>query len=109
MEEKKDVAEMIEELNEVSKNVGTMGFSIKYTATPGNVKIHKAFKQFAFDTSNNEYLAAIGKLLEYYDMFRYIALLEERISVLEQAERVRQDVQQKEDESKKEIVKNKTF
>ena len=78
-----DVDEVSKTLNEMSKNAGTITFPVKYTATDGNRTIHKEFVRFAFDTSNNEYLMAIGKLLEYKKMFDKLFELESRILVLE--------------------------
>jgi ADP-glucose pyrophosphorylase len=103
MEEKVEVNDVVQELNDISKNVGTMGFSIKYTATPGNMKVHKAFKQYAFDNANNEYLLAIGKLLEYYDLFRFLVALDERVAELEKQMKLMSEV--KVEEPKKEDKK----
>jgi len=78
-----DVDEVSKTLNEMSKNAGTITFPVKYTATDGNRNIHKEFVRFAFDTSNNEYLMAIGKLLEYKKIFDKLFEMESRVLALE--------------------------
>jgi hypothetical protein len=90
VEEKKNVVknkqsmfDLSRELNELSKNAGSVSFSVGYTATEGNISIHEAFQRFAFESANNEYLMAIGKLLEYKDIFEYLLDLNQRVSVVE--------------------------
>lgn len=95
--------ELSRTLNEMSKNAGTITFPIKYTSTESNRKIHQEFIQFAFDTSNNEYLMAIGKLLEYRKIFDKLFELETRVLALEI------QVFSKQEEKKEEKKDVKTF
>lgn len=70
-------------LSEISKGAGKISFKIGYTATEGNQEIHKAFQNFCYEKANNEYLAGIGKLLEYSEIFSYLVNLDSRITELE--------------------------
>lgn len=82
--------EAAEFFSNISKNSGKVSFKITYTDTTGNRDIDQRFLDFCFHNSNNEYLAGIGLLLEYYDrlkdrtaMENYLKMLELRIIELE--------------------------
>jgi len=106
MEENKQqrVMDLARELSDISKNTGRVSFKVSYTATDGNLKIHEDFQRFAFAKANNEYLAAVGKLLEYQKIFEYLVDLDERLSKLEA-----QDVVPKEEDKKEVDDEIKTF
>lgn len=102
--------ELSKELNSISKNAGSVSFSVGYTATDGNLKIHEAFQKFAFDNCNNEYLMAIGKLLEYKEIFEYLLDLNQRLGFIESEVKLLVDKDESNtSESKKVENKNKTF
>lgn len=92
MNRKTNIFEMAKELNELARNAGSIEFKINYNATDGNIAIHEAFLRFCADNSNNERLAGIGKLLEYYSIFE---LIDNRLSEFEN--------KFKENEKKKEV------
>lgn len=71
------------ELSSFSKNIGDVGFSIKYPATESNILIHEEFIRFAFSECNGDYIVAIGKLLTNSKINSRINMLEDRISTLE--------------------------
>lgn len=81
---KTELFELARKLNTVTRNTGTVIFPIKYTATDGNQKIHKEFIEYTFNDANNEYMVAIGKLLEYKKVHDRIALLEAQMRSLEE-------------------------
>jgi hypothetical protein len=110
-EKKMNMYELSKELNSISKNAGSINFSVGYTATEGNIRIHEDFQRFAFEKANNEYLMAIGKLLEYKDLFVYLFDLHHRIGVVEaQVESLmNKEETVKEPEPVKVEEKNKTF
>jgi len=90
MDEKKDyimrdpgMTELARELSGLSRNAGTVGFMVKYSATKGNIKVHEEFQRYAFDTANNEYLVAIDKLLQNARFIDYFRELDERVTRLE--------------------------
>ena len=94
--------DLAKELSGISKNVGTVGFMIKYSATPGNLKIHEGFQRYAFDEANNEYLVAIDKLLQNAKFIDYFRVLDERITILENKEQLKEEpVKQEEYEGEK--------
>lgn len=107
--DKQSMFDLSRELNELSKNAGSVSFSVGYTATEGNISIHEAFQRFAFENANNEYLMAIGKLLEYKDIFEYLLDLNQRVSVVESEVKVLGEKPEPVVEPKKEEDKNKTF
>ena len=100
--EKMNIIDFANELSSVCKNKPKISFRVSYTATDGNTEIHKAFLQFAHDKSNNEYLAAIGKLLETADIFYYLRLLESEIMEIKlklaflEKQEVKQEVKEEE-------------
>jgi hypothetical protein len=108
-EKKMNMFELSKELNSISKNAGTINFSVGYTATEGNIKVHEDFQRFAFEKANNEYLMAIGKLLEYKDLFLYLFDLNQRLGVVEAKLEQLMSVEIKEPEPVKVEEKNKTF
>lgn len=83
-EEKMDVVDLANELSSICKNSPRISFRISYTATEGNKAIHKAFLQYSHEKANNEYLAAIGKLMETADIFYYLRLLEQEIAEIKE-------------------------
>lgn len=80
---KLDVQELTQTLNDISRNTGKISFKVTYTATEGNMEIHKAFQEFCFDKANNEYLAGIGKLLECAAFMDYLLDINARLDNLE--------------------------
>ena len=82
--EKVDMLELSQALSGISKNKPKAYFKIGYTETEGNIAIHKSFQEFCFYKANNEYLAGIGKLLEYASFIDLMMMLEARIAKLEQ-------------------------
>lgn len=76
--------EVAKALSDMSRNTGKVTFKITYTATEGNVNIDKAFQDFCFKYSNNEYLAGLGMLLEVFDHYRDLKSLESYINLLEE-------------------------
>jgi len=92
MEEKKEfigrdqtMIDLAKDLSKISKNAGTVGFTIRYSATSGNLKVHEAFQKYAFEEANNEYLLAIDKLLKNAEFIDYFKVLDERVTRLENA------------------------
>jgi len=77
------MTELARDLSIMSKNIGDVGFSIKYPATEGNISIHENFIRFAFDETNGDYIVAIGKLLDYCNSSKRIDSIEDRVGVLE--------------------------
>lgn len=77
------INDLTKEFSDVSRGSGKVSFKVGYTATPGNVRIHEEFLRFSFDAANNEYLAAIGKLLEYKQIFEYLLDLNQRLGFVE--------------------------
>jgi len=80
--EEVSIFDLANELSDVCKKSPKISFRISYTATNGNKDIHKAFLSYAHDKANNEYLAAIGKLLEVADTFYYLKALESQLAEL---------------------------
>lgn len=83
VKEMKDVFEISKDLNDLSRKVGTVAFQIKYSSTDGNKDIHKRFLEYAFKNANNEYLVAIGKLLDLEDFDKRFSELEDRLAAME--------------------------
>ena len=77
------MTELARNLSGLSKNAGTVGFIIKYTATDPNIRVHEEFQRFAFEEANNEYLLAISKLLDHARFSRYFEVMDQRLSALE--------------------------
>lgn len=77
------VFNLVKELNEYTKNIGTVALLIKYQATPGNLKTHEEFLKFAFEEANNEYMVAIGKLLTFAKLSERLDSIEHRLNALE--------------------------
>jgi len=91
MEEKNDRTDIAKALSDISRNTGKVSFKITYTSTDGNTVIDKRFQDFCFNFANNEYLAGIGKLLDYYEAYKdrarienYLAIVEHRLQLLEE-------------------------
>jgi hypothetical protein len=89
MVSKQELFDLGKKLTKMSSENGDMGFSIKYTATDGNLRIHEDFIKFCFDNSNNEFLQGIKLLLDSYktaelisDMAEYLSVLDLRVSDL---------------------------
>lgn len=95
------------EFSDVSRGSGRVSFMVGYTATPGNVRIHEEFLRFSFDSCNNEYLAAIGKLLEYKQIFEYLLDLNQRLGFVEAELKALSESKCKceKEEKKEEVVK----
>lgn len=83
MDEKSDMLELSRALSDISKNKPKAWFKLSYTETEGNVRIHKAFQEFCFERTNNEYLAGIGLLLEYAKFVELMNDMNDRITRLE--------------------------
>jgi hypothetical protein len=96
-----NMTKLARELSSFSRGAGIVGFSIKYSATEGNLKIHEAFQKFAFDEANNEYLVAIDKLLNNAKFIDYFRVLDERITRLENKEDVVEEKEEKADDMPK--------
>ena len=110
-----ETQELINDLNEHSKNAGTVVFKVKYTAIPSNREIHKAFAKFCFEEANNNYLNGISKLLIYKSIFEVFERFEDRLSKAEyNLEQLRDFILSKENENedngkKESSEKTKTF
>lgn len=78
-----EAKEIIDALNDVSKNAGTISFKVKYTAIPSNQKAHADFATFAFEEANNNYLNAINLLLKYKKIFDWFEVFESRLDEVE--------------------------
>ncbi len=90
---------LAKELSTMSRNAGTVGFTIKYSATKGNIAVHEEFQKYCFDEANNEYLIAIDKLMQNAKFIDYFRGLDERITVLENKEDVpKEDVEEEKEE-----------
>lgn len=98
---------LTKELAEVSRGSDRVGFAITYSSTEGNVEIHERFQRFCAERANNEYLAGIGKLLDYAEFMIAWLNHEERLQSLEKAEfknvKVEPSAEEKKDEGKKEL------
>jgi len=81
--EEKTTNDLVKYFSDVSRNSGKVTFKITYTATPGNILIHKAFQKYAFDEANNEYLAAIGKLLDNASFIEIYKDINQRLCAVE--------------------------
>lgn len=77
------IFDLVKDLNEYTKGIGTVAMLIKYQATPGNMQIHEDFLKYAFEEANNEYMVAIGKLLQLTKLGARIDALEQRLNILE--------------------------
>lgn len=77
---------LTKELSEISKGTERVGFAITYSSTQGNLDIHERFLNFCADKSNNEYLAGIGKLLDYSEFMMAWLDHEKRLQALEQTD-----------------------
>jgi len=77
------MTDLARELSIISKNIGNVGFSVKYPATESNIGIHERFIRFAFDEANGDYIVAIGKLLDYAELGTRIDSIEQRLQMLE--------------------------
>lgn len=78
-----DMVKIARELSGITNSAGKVGFAVTYTATPGNLSVHEAFQKFCFEKSNNEYLAGIGKLLEFAAIYNWLTEFDRRLLVLE--------------------------
>ena len=73
---------------------GKIGFTISSEDTPDNKEVYNSFIAYAKEEANNDYTIALKRLLEhiqtdykYEVLFDAIKLLEERVLVLETAEK----------------------
>ncbi|RLG33407.1 hypothetical protein DRN98_03995 [Methanosarcinales archaeon] len=106
MEEKNmTVEDLTKQLSDISRNTGKRTFKIGYTATEGNMSIHKCFQQYCFDKSNNEYLAGIGKLLDAASNIEILKTFDERLRVLEALAVKKLDLSVDGKEAKEEVEK----
>jgi len=78
-----ETQEVIDAFNNISKEVGTVAFKVKYTAIPSNREIHKNFSKFCFEEANNNYLSGINLLLKYSKIFDWLDRIEERLTQVE--------------------------
>lgn len=90
MEKENVRTEIAQTFSDISRNTGKVSFKITYTATEGNIGVDKRFQDFCFNYANNEYLAGISKLLDYYEMLKdkqrienYLGIVEQRLQALE--------------------------
>lgn len=106
MDEKKEyvgrdpkMTELARSFSTMSRDVGTVGFMVKYSATEGNIKIHEDFQKYAFENANNEYLMAIDKLMQNAKFIDYFRVLDERITRLENGMQVKEEKEEVEADS----------
>lgn len=83
MNEKDETQEVIDSLNEMSRNAGSVSFNVRYSAIPGNRKVHKQFVEFAANEANNNYISAINLLMKYRTIFEWLDRINERLDDLE--------------------------
>ena len=106
MEEKIDMrTEIAKSLSDISRNTGKVSFKVTYTSLKGNVDIDKRFQDFCFNYANNEYLAGIGKLLDYYEAYKdrarienYLSMVEQRLQLLEEQVNKKEEKEEVNDE-----------
>jgi len=116
MEEKLDRTDIAKALSDISRNTGKISFKVTYTSTDGNTAIDKRFQDFCFNYCNNEYLAGISKLLDYYEAYKdrariesYLAIVEHRLQLLEDQVNNKNLKEEKEEEEVNDEPVIKTF